>query len=211
MSHAARKVRPPGPAPSQRHGGPCGRVRGRHASDSGCAPVKSSGAPPRTPDGRFPASFGHYERCPARLTSGARPHAASAVPKNTLARRRKAWHARPGGALVAAKFDFSHCFAYHNEIWDASPGKRPDRPAGGPPRPTGVTRRVGAPTLSKVCARGAPRPPGGAPAAGGPPAGGPPAQSICACRGRPRYQHASIPLTIYFLFLCSCCDVFSII
>ena len=103
--------------------------------------------------------------------------------ENTPARRRNAWHAKTGGDFVAAKFDFSPCFAYHNEIWDASPGKRPDRPAGGPPRPTGVTRRVGAPTLSKVGARGAPRPPGGAPATGGPPA-----QSICACRGRPRDQ-----------------------
>jgi len=88
MLHAARKVRPPGQAPSQRHSGPCGRIRGRRASDFGCAPVKSTGAPPRSPDGRFSASFGHYERCLARLTSGARPHAASVVLKIHL----------PGGA-----------------------------------------------------------------------------------------------------------------
>ena len=45
------------------------------------------------------------------------------------------------GDLVAAKFDFSRCFAYHKEIWDAPPG--------GPPRPAGVTRRVGKPTFEK--------------------------------------------------------------
>ena len=88
MLHAARKVRAPGPAPSHRRGGPCGRVRGRRASYFWCAPVKSSGAPPRTPDGRFSALFGHYERCPARLTPGARAHAASVVLKIHL----------PGGA-----------------------------------------------------------------------------------------------------------------
>ena len=42
-----------------------------------------------------------------------------------------AWHANPRGALVRPKFDFSRCLANHNETWDASPGKHPDRPPGG--------------------------------------------------------------------------------
>ena len=110
LLHAARKVRPPGPAPPPRNGAPCGHGHKRFRVSAGQAARRAALGAGR-PIFRRRRALRMVFRKNRR---GARPHAASDAVKKQLPRGPCAWHANPGAAIVRPEFDFSPCFANQN-------------------------------------------------------------------------------------------------
>jgi len=124
--HAARRARPPGPARPPRR-----RVPSRHGHERFRVSAGQAARRVRLGGGRRIFRRRRALGLVIRESRRARAPMSRTTRRMHACSNGSAWHANPRGALVRPKFDFSQCLANHNETWDASLGKHPDRPPGG--------------------------------------------------------------------------------